>query len=188
MLDQIKSDQIVPTLPDAEWRSTLAAGDIVAFRFPVSEDDTEAKPKVRPCLVLEIETVCGKRYALLAYGTTSNTAANHGYEVRVSKADAQGNGLRQATRFIGARRILVSLDSSGFAVSSTTGAPILGTLDAAARERMNRVRARIHAERDIAADCRASRRSRRNRLRTPYGFTVEKRFPRRAVSSEGDAQ
>jgi len=81
------------------------------------------------------------------------TRANKGYEIRVfQRADLCASGLRKPTRFIGARRISIPLTHRGF--SNTSGSPIVGHLAPALHERFNAVRARIHAEADIAADRR----------------------------------
>ncbi|WP_245243359.1 hypothetical protein [Pararhodobacter sp. SW119] len=77
MLD---STAITLTMTPA-WQAHLSPGDIVTFRFPLSQADPSAAPKPRPCLVLEIEELAGLRFALIAYGTTSARKANWGYEI-----------------------------------------------------------------------------------------------------------
>lgn len=142
------AEQITPVLP---WTATLTHGDIVSFRFPVTETEG-VFPKARPCLVLDVEDRDGLRFLTLAYGTSIGTRANRGYEIRVNRAeDAAAAGLDRPTRFVGARRITVSVAHKGFCLHRELGTPVLGRLSGAAFERMNRVRARIHAERDIAA-------------------------------------
>src|SRR6056297_1555879 len=149
-------DSITSTLTmTAAWQDHLSYGDIVSFRFPLAEEGHTGRPKARPCLVLEIETHGGERYALLAYGTTSRRRSNIGYEVHVRrKVDYLSAGLNEPTRFVGARRLLVPFDHSGFVICRATGAPVLGRLDGNPFDAMNAVRGRIHAERDIAADRR----------------------------------
>lgn len=123
-----------------DWRDHIAVGDVVSLRFPCATDDTT--PKARPCLVLDIETINGQRYALVAYGTTATTGANRGYEIRVSFTEALASaGLHKPTRFVVARRLLVPVESAGFACSAMTGAPVLGRLTGETRERMQAVRA-----------------------------------------------
>ena len=171
----------VPRQAVADWRDALRHGDVVSFRFPVEGDG--ATPKTRPCLVLDIEPHGARRHALLAYGTTSGSKANRGCEVAVIRPDLiAAAGLRRPTRFVGARRILVPLQHSAFAVSGETGSPVLGRLEGPALERLNRVRARIHAEADIAAERRDARRREWAAWRTeaaptqqPHPFTVERR-------------
>ncbi|WP_082739157.1 hypothetical protein [Aliiruegeria sabulilitoris] len=181
MLDTTAS----PETGTLNWQELLAVGDVVSYRFPVSEEDGTATPKVRPCLVLDVETIAGTTYALLAYGTTSPTRANAGYEIRVRAPKAlRPAGLHRPTRFVGARRLLVPLDSAGFVAGGPAGTPMLGHLDGAAFDRMNEVRARIHAERDMAADRRASRRNGRGRSRAPRPFVVEHRHPRRITRNK----
>ena len=143
----------------AAWQNHLSYGDIVSFRFPLAEEGPKGRPKARPCLILDIEEHGGQRYALLAYGTSSRRRSNIGYEVHVRRrADYLSAGLREPTRFVGARRLLVPLDHSGFVICGATGAPVLGRLDGSPFEAMNAVRARIYAEADIAAERRNERR------------------------------
>jgi len=53
-----------PILPaGANWRETICRGDIVLFRFPLSEDG-DLRPKRRPCLVLEIGRISGEPYSI----------------------------------------------------------------------------------------------------------------------------
>lgn len=177
----------IPAAMTAAWRDHISVGDVVLFRYPcAAEDDTEA-PKSRPCLVLDIETIGDQRYALLAYGTTSASGANRGYEIRVGAApDLVDAGLHRPTRFIGARRLLVSLASPNFVPFGGTGAPVVGRLTGLVRERMHAVRARIHAERDIAAERRASRRRRSTeRARAPRPVVVEIRRTKRPAIRKG---
>lgn len=178
---------LLPTMTPA-WRDHVAVGDIVSYRFPCATDQ-DTTPKTRPCLVLDVETINGQRYALLAYGTTATTGANRGYEIRVRSADALASaGLHKPTRFVAARRLLVPLESAGFACSAATGAPVLGRLTGETRERMHAVRARIHAERDIAADRRASRRrAGSRRWSAPRPVVVEIRRTKRQAVRSGEA-
>lgn len=148
----------IPTMTEA-WRDHVTYGDIVSFRFPLAEQDATGRPKARPCLILDIEVKGDQRYALLAYGTTSRRRSNVGYEVHVRhRADYMVAGLNEPTRFVGARRMLVPLNHSGFDICGATGSAVLGRLDGTALDAMNAVRGRIHAMRDIAEDRRASRR------------------------------
>ena len=145
------TEKVTPVQP---WADTLAYGDIVSFRFPVNEEDG-VKPKARPCLVLDVEDRDGLTFVTLAYGTSVGGTANRGYEIRVNRAeDIEAAGLDRPTRFVGARRITVSTAHSGFRVNRQLGTAVIGQLSGSAFDRMNRVRARIHAERDIAAHYR----------------------------------
>ncbi|OWY04619.1 hypothetical protein B6V75_00225 [Thioclava sp. F1Mire-8] len=163
------------------WRDHLSHGDIVSFRFPLAEEASTGQPKARPCLVLDIEMHGDQRYALLAYGTTSRRRSNVGYEIHVRRRDEYlPAGLDEPTRFVGARRLLVPLTHSGFAICGATGSAVLGRLDGAPFEAMNAVRGRIHAEADIAADHRSRR---RRGLRRPRDVVVEHR-PRRAAPAK----
>lgn len=175
-------------LPD-DWRAGLSVGDVVAYRFPVAESDTagEVIPKTRPCLVLDVEEHGGQRLALLAYGTGSETAANRGLEIHVDPAAADdATGLHQRTRFVAARRLLVPLRHGGFDAHPATGSPVLGRLSGAPLARLHAVRARLHAERDIAAERRRVRRGPPRPAVRGIDFTVEVRPARRALRG-GDA-
>jgi hypothetical protein len=159
------------------WRDDLSHGHIVLFRFPLSEGGEDAEIKARPCLVLDIETIGGVRYAVIAYGTTSRRKANVGEEIHVCKRDAYTTaGLNEPTRFVGARRILVPLTHTGFVDIANTGSPVLGRLVDSELERLNAVRGRIRALRDIAIGRHSTRRRRTHLgLRLMRGVTVEYR-------------
>ena len=134
-----------------DWQARLRPGDIVVYHFPVAEGPTSPEaPKARPCLVMEIETLGGQPWATIAYGTSSRSGANRGYEVPVLRAaDHAAAGLHRPTRFVGYRRLLVSLHSEAFVAHGATGSPVIGRLPEGPLNRLDRVRARIHAERDM---------------------------------------
>lgn len=122
------------------WQDILQRGDIVLFRFPVTDGAGALQPKARPCLVLERAVLQGVTFLKLAYGTSAMTHANRGHEVRVTRAEAMRlAGVREPTRFVGARTLLVSPQHSGFSLGSK-GSPVIGSLDAKLIERMNRIR------------------------------------------------
>ncbi|MGG7644775.1 hypothetical protein ACQ5SP_08235 [Rhodovulum sp. YNF3179] len=147
----------------ADWQATLGRGDIILFRFPIAERSGAGKgPKCRPCLVLDVYTSKGQRFAKLAYGTSATTRANRGYEVHVTQKDALADaGVNKPTRFVCARTIIVSLGNPGFPRIGGNGSPVIGRLNGPLIERMNAVRARLQAEADIAADAREERRKER---------------------------
>lgn len=179
MLDT--TNTILTMTPD--WQNHLSPGDIVSFRFPVRKAMANEKPKPRPCLILEIEELAGRRFALIAYGTSSPRRANWGEEVHaLHECDFPTFGLDRPTRFIGKRRMLVSLDNSGFAICRETGSPVLGRLSGRPAERLLDVRARIQAQRDIVAE----RLAERHRRRTDT-LVVEKRRPKRLARAGGSA-
>jgi hypothetical protein len=160
-------DQTDYTPPSTDWQQRLSRGDIVRFRFPVKEPCTSGeRPKLRPCLVLEIVDFGGTRFITLAYGTSADTKANRGQEVLVTKpASMQAAGLEKPTRFVCARRCHISHDHPGFEVAADIGTPVIGHLDEVLTERMNAVRARLQAEADIAAEAREARRRERETWR-----------------------
>lgn len=132
-------------------------GDVVWFRFPVVDAERSTRvPKRRPCLVLDVFTRGERRFAQIVYGTSAKTAANRGYEIVVKQpAGCAAAGLDRPTRFVGSRRLIVSLDHVGFDTDRATGSPIIGRLDAPLLARMNAARARMLAE---AHRCRTNRR------------------------------
>jgi hypothetical protein len=155
------------------WGATLRPGHVVLFRFPCAEKHPTEEPKRRTCLVLEVDDRDGRRFVELAYGTSAQTTANVGDEIHVIEPDdlAQA-GVRRPTRFVCARRITVALDNPGWDINPAYPSPVIGRLAPMAASRMNAIRARIHALRDVAADRLASRRS---------GFTVEHRRRRSTI-------
>ncbi len=153
-----------PTMTPA-WRDHLSPGDVVLFAFPVTDPD-RATPKARPCLALEVLAWAGERYARLAYGTSSDGRSNRGHDILVAgRLGDPGAGLDEATRFVGRRTLLVHLGGQGFARSSFTGSPVIGRLTGPALARMHRVRARLQAEADMAAERREGARRTRQRRR-----------------------
>lgn len=167
-------DQLIKTA--AHWADHVRPGDVVLFKFPVPFPQTrDGKPGVRPCLVVEVDDLGGERRFVLAYSTTATTRSNGGYDIAVTHvADLQTAGLRRATRFIGSRLLSVSPNHAGFDVGGS-GAPVVGHLIGSRFERMQWVRARLHAEHDIATD--------RPRERNEAPVTVERR-PRPKAKAE----
>ncbi|ATG36763.1 hypothetical protein PhaeoP23_02653 [Phaeobacter piscinae] len=144
----------------AEDHTSLQRGDVVLFRFPLNDENAEpSAPKRRPCLVLNTLSSGDDRFVEIAYGTSADTRANRGYEVIVNHpASRDTAGLSKPTRFVGARRIIVHVDHSGFD-GQTEGPEIIGKLDARLMERLNTVWARIQAEADTAARHREEQRA-----------------------------
>jgi hypothetical protein len=139
----------------ADWKSTIAVGDIVVFTFPCAENGVA--PKARPCLVIDIDRRDDRTLIELAYGTSVDTGANCGDEIRVRTPDGMRNaGLDRPTRFVAARRVMVSSDHPGFCANvNAAKTPIIGRLDASLMERLHVIRARMHAVRDIVAERRS---------------------------------
>ena len=65
--------------------------------------------------------------------------------------------LNEPTRFVGARRLPMSLGQGGFIICHATGAPVPGSLSGSSFKAMNAVGGRIHVEGDIAAERRVRR-------------------------------
>ncbi|QPH53231.1 hypothetical protein I0K15_15755 [Pontivivens ytuae] len=142
-----------------EWRHHLGPGHVIAFAFPhadADEDEDCQTPKIRPCLVLDVEARDDERLALIAYGTSARTAANKGLEIHVRRIeDRLAAGLTKRTRFVCARRQLVPLRHPGFSLSAATGSPVLGRLAGNPMSVMNALRARLGARGEVAAAFRS---------------------------------
>jgi hypothetical protein len=114
--------------PSLTWQQDIKANDIVAFRFPHERESAE-QPKVRPTLVLDVLTIGGVRYALLAFGTSSRRRRARALLVQVDCArELDTASLKAPTLFDGARRILVALSHSGFSLGRKYHTPVLGHL------------------------------------------------------------
>lgn len=158
------------------WADSLTPGDIVMFRFPCADDGA---PKPRPCLVLATRRIDNEMFAEIVYGTSADTNANRGFEIGI-KTDAGMAlaGLAQPTRFVGTRRVIVSVAHSAFAISPTHPSPVIGRLDNAALERMYALRDRIHELRDIIVSGRSLPRSKRAAPVSTLCTTLERRRAR----------
>lgn len=131
------------------------------------------KPKSRTCLVPEVEDRAGGRFIEIAYGTSADNGANVGDAFWVESPEEMAiAGIHKPTRFVCARRVCVTPDHPGWDVNPKYRTPVVGHLPPAAIRKMNAIRAKIQARRDIAADRRASRRRE---------FTVEHRRRRRII-------
>ena len=124
-------------LPIPAWAADLAPGDIVLFRFPVSEDAERAPVKRRPCLIVDRRSFGDDAFLDLAYGTAADGKANCGFEVRVHhEADFVAAGLTRPTRFVCARRVLVHPRHPGFTPYDDAG-PRIGSLPPSLRPRLD---------------------------------------------------
>ena len=150
-----------PFVPAFEWQNLVERGDVVLFRYPLADEydaSTDTRPKRRPCLVLDVFSNGGTCFIELAYGTSAPTNANRGYEVRVGKmASCYAAGLKRPSRFVCARRIIVSVNHSGFDDDDNSGT-LIGRLDPPLTERMNAVQARLQADADTRAAAQQERR------------------------------
>ncbi|MBB5723661.1 mRNA-degrading endonuclease toxin of MazEF toxin-antitoxin module [Loktanella ponticola] len=123
--------------PLTDKQATLASGDIVSFLFPSTEGDVTFEKK-RPCLILEIDA--DNAEAVVAYGTASDTRANTGLEIRISREnDIAAASLSKPTRFVGTRCVRVSLSSTRF-VKSAEGEVRIGQLPASLHARFEQVK------------------------------------------------
>jgi hypothetical protein len=151
-------DMTTNTAPVPAWAETLQRGDMALFRFPCAEENPSEAPKSRTCLVLEVESRGGQLFIELAYGTSAETRANVGNEIRIAtKDDMEAAGVRKATRVVCDRRIRVTPHHPGWDLNPRHPSPVVGRLSPQGLARMNAIRAKIHALRDIAAERRSAR-------------------------------
>lgn len=163
MLD---TNRQLPALSPASWQTRLAPGFIVRFRFPLW--DLEGGPDMpRPCLVVGVAEIDGRRFATLVCGS-------HRHDLRATAdaftlsdpASLWAAGLTQPLRFRFARTITVSLDNMAF-VRAEGGSPVIGRLSGEDFARLLAARARPGARpgtktpRRGAPDRRRSRSPRR---------------------------
>ncbi|WP_374434238.1 hypothetical protein [Tabrizicola sp.] len=129
------------------WTLTLTYGDIVSFRFPT---DDAAKPKARPCLVLDIVRKRGRRCAVLAYGTSSRCTHDAGQEVQLlNREEAALAGLERPTRFVGARRTARDCPchtSNGFVCCPELTTSVLGCVAGAEYAQVLSIQSRLQIE------------------------------------------
>ncbi|RKF12398.1 hypothetical protein D6850_18170 [Roseovarius spongiae] len=166
----------------ADWRDDVSYGDIVLFRFPGAGRPAAARPAVRPCLVLDVETLNTRRCAVLVPAFPAHHAGASGRALVLrGRAEYGPAGLERPMRFPIRSRLIVPLEHDGFAPSKATGTPLVGRLCGDAVERMNVERARIHALRDIRAERACAHAPQRRGARRGRDFTVERRGRRRPI-------
>lgn len=166
----------------AAWQEKLSYGDIVLFRFPGAGQSAASRPAVRPCLVLDVETLGIRRCAVLVPAFPARHPGSSGRAVVLAaRAEYRAAGLDRPTRFPIRSRLIVPLEHDGFAVSDTIGTPLVGRLGGDAFERMNAERGRIHALRDIRAEHTRAHRPQQRGPRRGHDFTVERRGRRRPI-------
>lgn len=145
----LPADQFAERItPVALWADAVSRGDVLRL-IPTDPDGSDAP---LPCLVLEVEEARRGKRLLIAPGVTGCADRDRAYEIGL-RADPEwlAAGLTGPTRFLGAARIVLRSTSPRVHFPKGAVSPISGRLIGAALDRMNRVRARIHAERDIAA-------------------------------------
>ena len=118
----------------------ILPGQVVSFRFPfldLSPDQDDARPN-RPALVVERDDATDS--LVIAYGTSRETSANVGYEIKVAE-DWAFCGLTEPTRFVLARRIRVSRHDARF-VTHNDGL-ISGILPVALMKRLHQLHCKL---------------------------------------------
>ncbi|MBK1637176.1 hypothetical protein [Rhodovulum adriaticum] len=180
MLDQTRSR---PPAPD--WSAALSHGTVLSCRFPLSPDAPKRDAPPRPCLVLDIETLGGRRFAVIAPGLPRPDTRQRGLAIDIADgAELVRAGLWRPIRFLADKRLLISVGNTRvFPARDTTG-PVRGRLSGASFERMNAVRARLHAERDIAAERRRDRDAARRHRPAP---ALPHRLPARSSPNQRSA-
>lgn len=139
------------TTDRVSWPEEVAAGDIISFRFPTDDDTGGVRPKARPCLVLAVTIVDGRRWMLVAYGTTVLKKARNGRGILVNAGEAAAAGLNRATGFRGDRILTITTSDPALAVSPVFRTPIIGRLTGRPLKRMQMVQAHLQAAADILA-------------------------------------
>ncbi|SDG77332.1 hypothetical protein [Alloyangia pacifica] len=163
----------------AEWQRNIAAGDVVAFRFP-SGAGTPALTKVRPSLVLSVENLAEMRSVTLAFGSSQRPKKprrDHVIAVR-GEAALGAASLHAPTYFDASRRITVSIHHAGFDVSDRAETAILGRLTGWSLAEMTRIRQRLAVERDM------TRERLRSRCKTPSRHIVVQRTKNGCIAGE----
>ena len=134
----------------------LERGDLVFFAFPAPHSPEHEEPPLRACLVLDTQKRAGRLFLTLAPGEEHPPALPRGYEIAVSRRLAvKEAGLSEAHMFYADQRLTVAATHPGFGPRMAPW--IIGALDRQGADRMNAVRARIQALRDIAAERRRER-------------------------------
>lgn len=145
--------------PEA-WADELRLGDVAMCALSPA-DQPDAAPVRRPWLLIDHETRLGRRCAVLAPAREGRPQAARGYEVVVAlPRDLRAAGLRRRAVFCCRRPRVVPLDD--------LRGVRLGRLEGGRLERLNAVRARLDAERDIRRErLRLLREERRAALAPP---------------------
>ncbi|WP_281969154.1 hypothetical protein [Roseovarius nanhaiticus] len=167
---------------NSNWHNSVSYGDILKYRFPGLGQPAAARPATRACLVLDIETIGGRRCAVLVPAVPARRPDSAERAVTLMRQmEYRKAGLEGPTRFPIRSRLIVPLGHDGFVASQTTGTPVIGKLESSAFERMNVERARLHALRDIRQDREQDQRKQRRRPQCGQNFSVTRRGVRRPI-------
>lgn len=160
---------------DTVWYDRLCVGDVALFRFPNSEPDSAEQPKTRTCLVVNVEHQDTQVFVEIAFGTSAQTDANRGLDIGVTEPDEMATaGLRKQTRFVCARRIIVSINHAGWDLNDQHDTPVVGRLGPQAMSDLAEIRERIAACQENFG----------HRWKQPKPFVVEHRSRRRISNPE----
>ncbi|MEX1236530.1 MAG: hypothetical protein WEB56_16225 [Roseovarius sp.] len=167
---------------NADWQNRVSYGDILTFRFPGLAQPAAARPAARLCLVLDIETIGGRRCAVLVPAVPARRPVSAERAVTLARRmEYRKAGLEGPTRFPIRSRLIVPFGHDGFVPSETTGTPVIGRIEGSPFERMNAERARLHALRDIREDHAQDQRPQRRGPQRGRDFSVVRRGQRRAI-------
>lgn len=173
-----------PTSPPP-WMADLRPGAIVVHRYPApGRMGAHRSPEPRPCLVVDVYDLHGHGVVALAHGVPAASGIRRDRDLVIAARELRGvPELPEAHRFVASACLLVPLGSPAFVVDPERGTPVLGHLSGEAMARLDDLRARLHAEADIAAEDRRRRgRRRREGATRDHDFTVERRHRRRRSS------
>lgn len=164
--------------PLPPWAAALSVGAIASFRWPArGQGRGGRRSPPSPCLVVDTETLGDVPVVVLAQGVPAVGRAARGTDLYATTEDLKNvDGLPAPHVFLVSRRLMVTAGSGGFVVDPDRGSPGLGRLQGRALRRLHALRARFHAEHDIAAEQRRERQRRRREGAVPgRDFAVEQR-------------
>lgn len=113
-------------------------GAVLSCYFPLAEKPDKAGPVARPALLVRafFDHDDGIAKAIVAYGTSRQTRANAGFEIRVGQPQGMAAaGLNMPTRFTLSRMRILPLNREFFSFGEH-GSPVLGHLEQPLMKRM----------------------------------------------------
>jgi len=125
----------------------IRRGAIVSCFYPLAEIPARPGPEARPALVIRVfqDHEQGRSMALVAYGTSRNSKANRGYEIRIRREESMRvAGLDRPTRFTLSRMRILPIGPDFFDYKQHCG-PVLGYLDDALQAHLDATCERVAA-------------------------------------------
>ncbi|WP_209427470.1 hypothetical protein [Pararhodobacter sp. SW119] len=161
----------------APWQKCLKVGDVVLFEVTLTGIALGAMAVGRPCLVIEVGTVLGGRYAVLASSVAAHPPIQSELGLLVqSPHELRIAGLQEPTFFLLSQQIVVPLNDPGFLLDRNTATPRMGCLERFALERLTGLLVPEQpAARVAPGTAQHPGRGRSRRRRTVRPFVVERR-------------